>query len=650
MNASAELRYLTWAVYLVIFVLVAVRYARRPTLAHLDMALFFGAAAVVVVVSELEEVFQVALPAPISGLLAALVWAMPYLLLRLVSDFTDVPRWQLWVATGGLALSVVGLVAFTSLPSSPVATPVLLLLVVYFVALMIYDAGRFVGAAVRFSGVTRRRMQAAAIGSGLLGLDIVAAGLAATATPGAGSWTLVAQWAGLGSGLAYFLGFAPPTWVRRAWQEPELRALLGHAASLPQLPSMRAVAYALEQDVTSALGATAAAIGLWDEPSGTVRFFAHGAPAGPEQPEPSQAPELPGVFRRSGDFWAVDLSHPISGPAFRKQRAVLIRDAPGADPRNAAIYAAYQARTVLAAPITAGDRRLGVLLAYAAREPIFANSDLELLQLLADQAAVVLESRALIEETSRLRAREEATRLKEDFLSAAAHDLKTPLTSILAQAQLLQRRSELDPRAPPDARGLERIVGEGRRLRTLVLDLLDASRLDQGTLVGVREPVDLVEVARGVVAEREPRERDRCRIEATAPVVGIVDRVRAEQLVENLVDNAVKYSPEQSAVAIRVWSEGGQARLSFSDRGIGIPAPDLPHLFERFHRGTNVDDRRFAGMGLGLYICRGIVEQHGGRIWAESTLGQGSTFHVTLPLAAESEPAEPRHEQPALRA
>jgi signal transduction histidine kinase len=94
-------------------------------------------------------------------------------------------------------------------------------------------------------------------------------------------------------------------------------------------------------------------------------------------------------------------------------------------------------------------------------------------------------------------------------------------------------------------------------------------------------------------------------------------------------------------VRVQVWQEAGTNRLSVTDSGIGIPTEDLPHVFERFHRGTNVDDRRFAGMGLGLFICRGIAEQHGGRIWATRAPGSGSTFHVALPGAAPPDGAEP---------
>ncbi|MBV9279440.1 MAG: ATP-binding protein, partial [Chloroflexi bacterium] len=139
--------------------------------------------------------------------------------------------------------------------------------------------------------------------------------------------------------------------------------------------------------------------------------------------------------------------------------------------------------------------------------------------------------------------------------------------------------------------------------------------------------------------------RHLCRLEADGPVVGSYDPVRIRQLIDNLLDNAVKYSPGGGEVRMRIWREGDRAHLTVSDQGIGIPAGDLPHLFDRFHRGTNVDDRRFAGMGLGLFICRGIAEQHGGSLRASSPgPGQGSTFHVMLP--AQQPAAAPCAEDP----
>jgi signal transduction histidine kinase len=120
-------------------------------------------------------------------------------------------------------------------------------------------------------------------------------------------------------------------------------------------------------------------------------------------------------------------------------------------------------------------------------------------------------------------------------------------------------------------------------------------------------------------------------VRADQPVHASVDVPRFEQVITNLVENALKYSPHYAPVSVSVWAENDTARLSVRDEGIGIPTEDQPLVFERFHRGRNVDDRRFAGMGLGLYITRGIVQQHGGKIWLESTPGMGSTFQVAVP-------------------
>jgi signal transduction histidine kinase len=247
-----------------------------------------------------------------------------------------------------------------------------------------------------------------------------------------------------------------------------------------------------------------------------------------------------------------------------------------------------------------------------------------------------LESRALLDEAARVQARAEATRLRDEFLSAAAHDLKTPLTTLVGQAQLLTVRAERDPAAPPNLAGLRRLTQEAERLRELVLELLDASRLEHGLALNHREEVDLVALARQVAA-RQAAPRHRIIVEGGEAVCGRYDRTRIAQLLDNLVGNALKYSPEGGEVRIAVRREGDRALLSVTDQGIGIPEADQAHIFERFQRGANVDDRRFAGMGLGLYICRGIVEQHGGTIRVSSAPGRGSTFLVTLPIATEDD-------------
>ena len=605
MSADELLEWATQVAFVVIFLVVAARAARHRSRTNLDIVLLFGDTTLVIVVGRITRVLGIQ-PGPLlNAATSSLVMALPYLLLRLVDDFSDVPRPVMRVAEVGLVCSVVSL--FVLAPPLPVWLT--LLLVVYFFGLAIYAALAFVREARRTSGVTRRRMQAVAAGSAFLGLTILVAGFQAALPALAGWWTVLGRIFGLASGLGYFVGFAPPAVLRRAWQEPELRGFLARAASLPRLPDTRSIVRALEQGAAAALGAPYAAIGLWDASAGVLRFDLDG-----------ESFEL-----RSGEM--------IAGRAFAEGRPLFSTNAARDDPAHAERYRAYGARAVLAAPISAGERQLGVLTVYAPRAPIFAEDDLVLVQLLADQASVILESRELIDEAARVQAREHATRLKDDFLSAAAHDLKTPLTTMVAQAQLLERRAALRPEAPADAAGIRRLVRESKRLNSLVLELLDAAQVEQGRLVGTREAVDLVELAREACERHQHLDRHPCVVEGDSSVVGEYNRNRIVQLLDNLIENAIKYSPDGGEVRVRVWREVGEAHLAVSDQGIGIPEADLPYLFERFHRGANVDDRRFAGLGLGLYICRGIVEQHGGRIWATSTPGRGSTFHVALPMA-----------------
>jgi signal transduction histidine kinase len=593
---------LTQAIFVWIFLLVVWSLIRRPTKTSVDIALFFGAISIAIVESRIATTFRLQQVELITDIVTMLIVAMPYLLLRLVDDFSDVPIQVKRLAEGGLLLSAIAFIAV----EGTVPLPLLLAVVLYFAALSLYCAIAFVRAARRSAGVTRRRLQAVAAGTLLLGLGILAAGfipllpVSLAGLPSGATQVLV-----LASAIAYFIGFAPPQVLRRAWQEPELRAFLRR---LPRLPDTPSIVRALQDGAGSTLGARAT-IGLFDPETKTLRFQdPHGV--------------LPSEIGQ-GEY--------LAWRVFETQQAEYFPDAARAHPALASAYRVRGVRSLLIAPISAADQRLGALEAYTDNQPVFSEDDLDLVQLLADQAAVILESRALIDEAARVRAHEEAARLKEDFISAAAHDLKTPLTTLVAQAQFLERRAETEPAAPADLPGLRRIVREAKRLSSLVLELLDASRLEQGKLVGEREPVDLVELARDI-ARRDSYQDRRIVVSADAPVVGSYDPRRIGQVLENLVENAVKYSPDEGEISIAVAQRNGEAFVDVADLGIGIPAGDLPQIFDRFHRASNVDDRRFAGMGLGLFICKGIVEQHGGRIWVESRVGAGSTFHVVLPL------------------
>ena len=229
--------------------------------------------------------------------------------------------------------------------------------------------------------------------------------------------------------------------------------------------------------------------------------------------------------------------------------------------------------------------------------------------------------------------------LQHEFLASVSHDLKNPLATIKGQAQLLRRRLDRGVALDVDQlrSGLEAIAAAASRASSQVDELLDVALVRAGRPLDLHpEPVDLVALARRLVAEyQQTTDRHTLRVEATAPaLVGEWDPRRLERVVANLLANAIKYSPAGGDVTVRVASEDGpdgpRALLAIVDQGVGIPAADLPHVFERFRRGANVGG--IAGTGVGLAAACRIVEQHGGTIGVESQEAAGSRFTIRLPL------------------
>jgi signal transduction histidine kinase len=232
---------------------------------------------------------------------------------------------------------------------------------------------------------------------------------------------------------------------------------------------------------------------------------------------------------------------------------------------------------------------------------------------------------------------------KDEFLSAAAHDLKTPLTIIKGTTQLLQQRAERihTPDIAPVVDGLTRIDATAARMVNLINEMLDSTRIQMGRpLELVKRPVDLVALARRVVSEvRESDTRHYIEVETELEeLTGSWDEGRLERVLGNILFNAIKYSPNGGDITVRISrqpaDDGPRAVLSITDQGIGIPQKDLPHIFERFRRASNVDGA-IPGTGIGLATVSQIVKQHGGAIEVESQEGQGSTFTIILPLEGQ---------------
>jgi hypothetical protein len=224
---------------------------------------------------------------------------------------------------------------------------------------------------------------------------------------------------------------------------------------------------------------------------------------------------------------------------------------------------------------------------------------------------------------------ERSTRIRDEVLAVVAHDLRSPVHTILGAAGVV----EIIKTGQAHDRHVHMIKRAAHRMERLISDLLDVASIEGGTLSVQSGPVDLGVIASEVVELLEGQARDRRisvsnEIEPGIPVV-MGDHDRLVQVLSNLLGNAIKFTPEGGSVRVRVSRTGDQVVASVADTGIGIKPADLPHVFERFWRA---DGSSTKGAGLGLSIARGIVEAHGGKIWAESKLGVGTTMTFSLPV------------------
>lgn len=243
--------------------------------------------------------------------------------------------------------------------------------------------------------------------------------------------------------------------------------------------------------------------------------------------------------------------------------------------------------------------------------------------------------RLLIERT----AHKEADRLKDEFIGIAAHELRTPVAVLKGYAQMLiiqTARGKGPALTDWQLEALQNIDQATVRLIELIEDLLDVTRLQAGRLQLNHEATDLVALVRRVMMRMQmTTEQHILVVNMAVPyIIVTADTRRLEQVITNLLSNAIKYSPQGGMIEIQVWREEGEshALLSVRDHGIGIPQEQQARIFRRFSRAENAQAHGITGTGLGLYLCRGLIEQMEGRLWFESTEGEGSTFFLALPL------------------
>jgi signal transduction histidine kinase len=270
----------------------------------------------------------------------------------------------------------------------------------------------------------------------------------------------------------------------------------------------------------------------------------------------------------------------------------------------------------------------------------FTEEDEQLLELFGAQAALAISYSRQLQRAEE--AQQRLASLHDELSAVIAHDMRSPISSMLLQIDLLMDGGDSAPDQVfvPTA-ALDRLRRAAQRLSRMAEDLLDASRIELGRVALERRQVSLRDVIGNLVAQLEPTFGGRpveIDANADAPLV-FADPLRLDEIVTNLLENAAKYSMPGRPIKVRIQRDGGGATVTVKDEGSGISGDELPKLFDRFFQAKRLRSKK-AGLGLGLYITKGLVEAHGGRIWVDSVVGQGSQFHVWLPSDIELD-AEP---------
>lgn len=729
--------------FVLLFLVTLASFARRRDLHHLEIAALAGTFGAAIVVPPLFGMLGVNVPW-VSVAAALAIVAQPYLLLRLVRHFRPVPRFQNLLGVGALLVSW-GIVLFAGSPLPSWGTITVILLFAYVEFYAAFALARAVGAT---RGITRRRVVAIAVGSGLLAGLLLLAGarlfLPEEARVGLG---FVTSLMGISSVISYFVGFAPPAWLRRAWQMSELTDFLSRLDGRTAEERLTAALDHLGPAASRAVGGKAAVVAL-AEPQGKL-LRVH------PDPDNRQALEEAGIT-------TIDLGEgaPIIASAMSERRPTIsLQPENWGEPLQGLASAFGGAEAALITPLAGAERVYGVIIVLAERSQLFLEDELRVLELLAERASPLVESSqlytesrtrlaaivessddailshttdgtitswnagaerlygysapealgqsirllmppfraasieerlagiragehvqdfetttqrkdgslvdvslsvspmrdaggrvvgaaAIVRDVTRRKQAEEALARQaaelarantdlarsnqelERFAYVASHDLQEPLRAIASYSQLLARRyrGNLDPAAD---KFIGYIVDGATRLQQLINDLLTFSRV--GTRGTDAAPTDAEVVLAEATANLAMSIVESGAVVSHEPLPTVTaDRLQLVQLFQNLIGNAVKFradSPPRIQVAAE--RQNGAWEFVVSDNGIGIDPQYFDRIFVIFQRLQGVDE--YPGTGIGLAICKRIVERHGGRIWVDSEPGRGSTFHFTLP-------------------
>lgn len=331
----------------------------------------------------------------------------------------------------------------------------------------------------------------------------------------------------------------------------------------------------------------------------------------------------------------IPLESSIAGTIFRENSPLLINDIEN-DPRHYRAISErtnYSVRNLLGAPLHVRDHTIGVIEATNKHNGEFASPDVQLLSFIAAQAAIAIRNAQIVKQlqlaNENLR---QADKLKADFMAVASHELRTPLGIVLGYATFLKEES-----AGELAEHAETMLSAALRLRALLEDMTNMNLLYTGETqlrMELTALQTLIEQAYALETQTADKNEIRVTFHFPEETVWVQADERLQKVFQNLLNNAIRFTPSPGEVDVYMHPGNNEVLTEFKDSGIGIPQDQLEHIFEHFYQVEHHMTRRYGGLGLGLSIARGLVELHGGRIWAESEgPNKGAAFKVVLPYA-----------------
>lgn len=369
----------------------------------------------------------------------------------------------------------------------------------------------------------------------------------------------------------------------------------------------------------------AASIMLYDERAGDLRFVA-------------------ATGRNSQELarYRVPLDSSIAGTIFKSRRPLLIENA-ASDPRHydqVDQKIDFKTRSILGVPLLIKERAIGVVevVNKINTEP-FSEQDMQVLSMLAAHAAVAIENAQLVNALQKAYQKlNELDKLKSDFIAIASHELRTPLGLILGYASMLKEEA-----GDKSDEKLDRVIHSALRLRGLIEDMINLRHIESGAGELELSRLDMCALVKTVCMDCEGLASAKGQTITQAlpptPVFAMADEGKVALALTNVLTNAIKFTPNNGHIHVALQPREHEIWVSVADNGPGIPEKDLERIFDRFYQVEPHMTRKHGGMGLGLSIARGMIELHGGRMWAESKVGQGSRFTFVLPINGPAQAA-----------